>query len=89
MDYLEVMPMKIVTTRLKKKTAREVTAKGASAKLKRARNAAGRLTNLYVIDLSSDTIDRDLTYAFGRNVARAREENKRIIGSADGRPGER
>ena len=78
--------MKIVTTKLKKNTARQVTAKGASAKLKRTRGASGKRTNVYVIDLSSDTIDRDLTYAFGRNVARAREENKKIIGSDDGRP---
>jgi hypothetical protein len=83
------MAMKIVTTKLKKKTARQVTSKGSSAKLKRTRNASGKFTNVYVIDLSSDSIDRDLTYAFGRNVARAREENKKIIGSADGRPSNR
>lgn len=82
------MPMKIVTTKLKKKTARQVTAKGSSTKLKRTRDASGKRTSLYVIDLSSDSLDLDLTYAFGRNVARAREENKRIIGSADGRSAE-
>jgi hypothetical protein len=81
--------MKIVTTKLKKRTARQVTAKGTSTKLKRTRDASGKLTNLYVIDLSSSSVGRDLTYAFGRNVARAREQNKKIIGSANGRPGER
>lgn len=78
--------MKVVKTKLKKMTARSITSKGASTQVKRVRDAAGRLSTIHVIDLSSDTIDRDLTYAFGRNVARARAENKRVIGTADGQP---
>ncbi|MBA3668216.1 MAG: hypothetical protein H0W65_10935 [Sphingomonas sp.] len=81
--------MKIVQTRLKKTTAREITSKGASTRVKRSRDADGKLLSYHVIDLSSETIDRDLTYVFGRNVARARAENKKVIGSADGQPAKR
>jgi hypothetical protein len=77
--------MKVITTKLKKKTARQITSKGASAKIKRTRDSNGKLVSRYVIDLSSETIDGDFTYAFGRNIARAREENRKLIGSADGR----
>jgi hypothetical protein len=76
--------MKIVIGKLEKTTAREVTSKGSSVKLKRARGADGKTESVYVVDLASKTVDRDLTYVFGRNVAKARAENKKLLGSSDG-----
>jgi hypothetical protein len=77
--------MKIVSKKLTGTTAREVTRKGTSLKVRRVRREDGGHEQLYVVDFGSKTIDRDLTYVFGRNVARARAENKRLLGSADGR----
>lgn len=81
--------MKVVKTKLPKRTAREITSRGSSTTIKRLRDADGKLTSFHVIDLSSRTIDQDLTYVFGRNVARARAENKKVIGTADGQPAKR
>ena len=81
--------MKVIKTKLKKTTAREITSKGSSTHVKRSRDADGKLSSYHVINLSSETIDRDLTYVFGRNVARARAENKKVIGSADGQAAKR
>ena len=81
--------MKVVKTKLSKRTAREITSRGSSTTIKRSRDADGKLVSLHVINLSSRTIDQDLTYAFGRNVARARAENKKVIGTADGQPTKR
>jgi hypothetical protein len=36
------------------------------------------------LDAHSPTFDRDLQYVFAKNVAKARRENKRLLGSADG-----
>jgi len=38
---------------------------------------------VFTIDTASDTFSQDLTYVFGRNVARARRENKRVTGALD------
>ncbi len=81
--------MKVVKTSLPKRTAREITSRGSATTIKRMRGADGKLINIHVIDLSSQTIDQDLTYAFGRNVARARAENKKVIGTPDGQPAKR
>jgi hypothetical protein len=50
---------------------------------KRVRDAAGRVRTLRVLDLKSPTFGADLLYVFGRNVAKARRDNKRVIGAAD------
>jgi hypothetical protein len=44
----------------------------------------GRSTTVFTVDMNSATFGSDLHYAFERNVARARRENKRRFGSADG-----
>ncbi len=41
---------------------------------------------LYVIDAHSKTIGQDLLSVFRRSVRTAREENKKLFGTADGRP---
>jgi hypothetical protein len=78
--------MKIVSKKLTGTTAREVTRKGTNLKVRKVQGEGGKVERLYVVDFGSKTIDRDLTYVFGRNVARARAENKKLLGSADGRP---
>lgn len=38
---------------------------------------------LLALDAHSSSFGQDLRYVFGRNVAKARRENKRLTGSAD------
>lgn len=59
--------------------------KGSVAE-KRLRNAEGKLVRVLSIDANSKTFDSDLTELFRRNVAKARRENKRLLGSASGMP---
>jgi hypothetical protein len=49
---------------------------------KRIRTESGSKV-VFTIDAASGTFDQDLTYVFGRNVARARRENKRVTGALD------
>lgn len=55
-----------------------------SVREKRLRNAEGKLVRVLSIDANSATFDSDLELLFKRNVARARRENKRLLGSASG-----
>lgn len=48
------------------------------------RDAAGRIKDIYTIEMRSPTFDDDLTYIYRTNVASARRENKRLFGSVDG-----
>jgi hypothetical protein len=50
---------------------------------KRVRDAEGQVKTLRTVDLGSPTFGADLQYVFGRNVAKARRDNKRLIGTAD------
>ena len=43
----------------------------------------GRLKTVYTIDSGSDTFGSELGYAFKKNVAKARRENKKKFGTAD------
>lgn len=43
----------------------------------------GRLKSMLTIDAGSTTFGNELRYAFERNVARARRENKKKFGSPD------
>ena len=72
---------KVVVADLKGKP-RGGAAAGKVAK-KRVRDAEGHVKTLYTLDLGSPTFGADLEYVFGRNVAKARRDNKRVIGSAD------
>ncbi len=57
-----------------------------SVAIKHVRGPKGQETELFVVDSNDDNFDDDLTYVFQRNVARARQENKRLFGSPDGVP---
>jgi len=50
------------------------------------RNSQGELVRVLSLDANSTTFIDDLTTVFQRNVARARRENLRLLGSADGLP---
>jgi hypothetical protein len=50
---------------------------------KRVRYTAGQVKRLRVLDIGSRTFGDDLEFVFGKNVAKARRDNKRIIGTPD------
>ena len=60
--------------------------KAGSVREKRLRNSQGELVRVLSLDANSTTFIDDLTTVFQRNVARARRENLRPLGSADGLP---
>ncbi len=69
-----------------KKLEQDTKAKGvskASVRVKRLRDSAGKLVSFRTVDASSETLSGDLTLVFGRNVDRARRENKKILGVRD------
>jgi hypothetical protein len=49
----------------------------------RVHGSNGRFKTIYTIDLGSSTLGSDLGYAFEKNVAKARRENKKKVGVAD------
>ena len=58
----------------------------SSVTRKRVRMADGTTVDMLSIDGESPNFADDLTYAFKRNVARIRRENKRLFGSPSGIP---
>jgi hypothetical protein len=62
------------------------TKTSSSVREKRMRNSQGELVRVLSLDANSTTFIDDLTTVFQRNVARARRENLRLLGSADGLP---
>ena len=61
-------------------------ASGRSVGTKRVRNGAGKIVSVHTVDVASRTLSEDLTFVFGRNVGRARRENKRVLGVTDVAP---
>lgn len=55
-----------------------------SVREKILRDPEGRAVRVLTLDANSPTFTDDLTVVFRRNVAKARRENKRLFGSADG-----
>jgi hypothetical protein len=51
---------------------------------KRVLSGEGKVKILRQLDLRSSTFGTDLQYVFSKNVAKARRDNKRITGSAEG-----
>lgn len=73
----------IVVTRLKRpKPGRDRNV--GSVREKRLVNGQGKTVRVLSLDANSATFIDDLTLVFEKNVAKARRENKRIVGSADG-----
>jgi hypothetical protein len=69
---------KIVSTSLKGSKARK-----SSVPSKRVRGADGQFVTVRTINADSPSFSDDLSYAFRQNVRRARQENKRVLGSSD------
>ncbi len=72
---------KIVVTSLKSKVSRRSLA--ASVTKKRVRDTDGQLKTLRTLDAGSRTFGDEFGYVFGKNVAKARRENKQIMGATD------
>ena len=73
---------KVVVASLKSKP--KGTGRGDSAVVeKRVRDTDGQMKTLRTLDAGSRTFGADLQYVFGKNVAKARRDNKRVIGTAD------
>ena len=66
-----------VTAKRRKGRSRAVTKR-------RVRGADGEFSSQFWVDGFSVTLDDDLTRVFQANVARARLQNERILGSPDG-----
>ena len=62
---------------------------GRSVAKKRIPNATGGWKTVHTLDANSSSFDEDLRYVFQRNVAKARRENKRVVGSPDNAPRKR
>ena len=74
--------LKVIIADMQKERSRR---KGkTSVREKRLHRADGTIARVLSIDANSPTFDDDLTYIFERNVAKARRENKKLFGSADG-----
>jgi hypothetical protein len=74
--------MKVEIKKLSGATARQVGAKASTVKVKRISNAEGS-KRISTLDAGNPNFGDDLTFVFGRNVARARRENKRVTGALD------
>jgi hypothetical protein len=68
----------VVIAKLKKPRAR------GSVREKWMRSSDGQSVRVLSLDANSATFPDDLTVVFTRNVAKARRENKELLGSADG-----
>jgi hypothetical protein len=71
---------KVVVTSLKSKPKGSGRAK-TSVTEKRVRDT--EVKTLRTLDAGSRTFGTDLQYVFGKNVAKARRDNKRAIGTTD------
>jgi hypothetical protein len=48
------------------------------------RDSKGKISRFFTIDVKSPTFENDLTFVYKQNVAKARNENKKLFGSPDG-----
>ncbi len=60
-----------------------------SVTAKRVRDSEGKLRTIRTLNVGSATFGDDLTYVFRKNVAKARRENKQVVGSTDLVPAKR
>jgi hypothetical protein len=74
--------LKVILADLTKEKSRKQNK--TSVREKRVYRADGTVARVLSVDANSPTFGDDLTYVFEKNVARARRENKRLFGSADG-----
>jgi hypothetical protein len=77
MRIMEAALAKVVTRKLDTKSG------ALSVGKKRFREVGGRSSTLRTIDAGSATFAADLTDVFAKNVAKARRENKLVVGKPD------
>jgi hypothetical protein len=68
------------------KKARTRGRKRPAVREKHLRDSGGRSVRVLALDANSATFSDDLTAVFERNVARARRENKKLLGHPGGLP---
>jgi hypothetical protein len=56
--------------------------KSSNVRKQRVRTDDGRWKTIHTLDANSASFDRDLQYVFDKNIAKARRENRRLLGSA-------
>jgi hypothetical protein len=61
----------------------KLTTPKGSVREKLVRRPDGRRVKVLAIDAHSPSFGDDLTYVFKKNVARARRENKKLVGAWD------
>jgi hypothetical protein len=54
--------------------------------VKRMRDRSGSLVHLRTVDAASSTLSEDITEVFSKNVAKARRENRKLLGTSDYAP---
>jgi hypothetical protein len=64
--------------------ARKGKSKSRGVTKTRAHDSTGQRMHFFTIDAQSATFKDDLTYVYQANVASARDENRKLFGSADG-----
>lgn len=57
-----------------------------SVVVKRMRDGNGDLVQLRTVDAASATLSEDITEVFAKNVAKARRENRKLLGTSDYAP---
>ncbi len=67
-------------------TPDRLTRADVNVQSRKVRTVTGEFRTQLVVDADSPTFGLDLLYVFRQNVARARKENKRVIGTASGVP---
>lgn len=77
---------KVVFAKLAEGTRERATKKSTSVAEHRFRGDDGKMMVVKTVDANSPTLTEDLTYVFSSNVAKARRDNKRLLGSADRAP---
>lgn len=80
---------KVVITERNATSAGRNNAKGFKIGAKRIGDKKVGSGHLLTLDADSRTFADDLTFAFARNVAKARRENKRLTGVLDFAPAKR
>lgn len=73
----------VASLNVKRKSGSGAGQNGAAIGEKRVRDSDGQIKTLRTLDARSPTFGEDLRYVFGKNVAKARRENKRITGFTD------
>jgi hypothetical protein len=74
---------KVVISPLNPRTKRARRAAGRNVKIKRIRDEKGKLIRVFSLDANDNSFGSKLRYVFGKNVAKARRENKKRFGAPD------